>query len=290
MNRALLIILVTFWKIIMIFPRKVHLLLSKLIGSLFFWIPNKRKKYSKVNISICFPELSKNKQNSIYKKNIITSGNIFFETGSAWFWSDDRIKKNFLFKINGLDDLIEEQKQKNGVLLFFKHSLHLELDARILGMHIDLFGLEREHNSKYFQTIQKRGRLKSLKGLIDRKNMLKFIKLLKKGKTILYAPDQDYGSDKSLELEFFKQPAATVYAPFKIVKNTNCKTFFLNSYIKDNILILDIEELELDNSNVSNFLQDLNIYIEDKIRLSPHEYLWQHRRFESTLGKKNIYK
>ncbi len=274
----------------MIFPRKAHLFISKLLGFLFFLSSNRRNKYSKTNIGICFPELSKHKQNSIYKKNIIASGNIIFDTGSAWFWSDNRIKKNISYKINGLDDLIEEQKQKNGVLLFFKHSLHLELDARILGMHIELFGLERKHNSKYFQNIQKKGRLKSLKGLIDRKNMLKFIKLLKRGKTILYAPDQDYGVEKSIEINFFKQPAATIHAPFKIIQNTNCKTFFLNSYMKGNILILDIEKIDLDNSNISNFLRNLNIYIEEKIKLSPHEYLWQHRRFKSTLGKKNIYK
>ena len=35
---------------------------------------------------------------------------------------------------------------------------------------------------------------------------------------------------------------------------------------------------------------DLNKFIETKIKLNPFEYLWQHRRFKSTLGKKNIYK
>ena len=38
------------------------------------------------------------------------------------------------------------------------------------------------------------------------------------------------------------------------------------------------------------FMQDLNKYIENKIKLNPEEYLWQHRRFKSTLGKEKIYK
>jgi lauroyl/myristoyl acyltransferase len=29
--------------------------------------------------------------------------------------------------------------------------------------------------------------------------------------------------------------------------------------------------------------------MEDKIRKNPEEYLWQHRRFKSTLGKKDFY-
>jgi len=274
----------------MIFPRKVHLLLADLIGFLFLISSNKRNKYSKINIQICFPELSQQERSDIYRKNIISSGKVLFDTGSAWFWSNKRINKNIPYKINGLDDLINEQRQRNGVLLFFKHSLHLELDARILGLNAELYGVERKHNSQYFQAIQKNGRLKSMKGVIDRKNPLRFIKLLKNGKTILYAPDQDYGMKNSNEIKFFNQPAATISAPLKIIQNTNCKTFFLNSSIKNGVLILDIEKLNLDHSNVFNFSENLNKYIEDKIRLSPHEYLWQHRRFKSTLGKENIYK
>ena len=290
MNRAILIILLTFWRIVMIFPRKVHLLLADLIGFLFLISGNKRNKYSKINIQICFPELSQQERSDIYRKNIMSSGKVLFDTGSAWFWSNKRINKNIPYKINGLDDLINEQRQRNGVLLFFKHSLHLELDARILGLNAELYGFERKHNSKYFQAFQRNGRLKSMKGVIDRKNLLRFIRLLKNGKTILYAPDQDYGMKNSNEIKFFNQPAATISAPLKIIQNTNCKIFFLNSYIRNGVLILDIERLNLDHSNVFNFSENLNKYIEDKIRLSPHEYLWQHRRFKSTLGKENIYK
>ena len=290
MNRAILIILLTFWKIVMIFPRKAHLLLANLLGFLFLISGNKRNKYSKINIGICFPELSQQEQNAIYRKNIISSGKVLFDTGSAWFWSNTRVNKSIPYKINGLDELINEQRHRNGVLLFFKHSLHLELDARILGLNAEIYGVEREHNSKYFQAIQKNGRLKSMQGLVDRKNTLGFIKLLKNGKTLLYAPDQDYGMKNSNEVKFFNLPAATISAPLKIVQNTNCKTFFLNSYIKNNVLILDIEKLNLDHSSEFNFSENLNKYIENKIRLSPHEYLWQHRRFKSTLGKENIYK
>ena len=274
----------------MIFPRKAHLLLANLLGFLFLISGNKRNKYSKINIKICFPELSHQERNAIYRKNIISSGKVLLDTGSAWFWSDAKINKSIPYEINGLDELINEQRHRNGVLLFFKHSLHLELDARILGLNAEIYGVEREHNSKYFQAIQKNGRLKSMKGIVDRKNALKFIKLLKNGKTLLYAPDQDYGMKNSNEIKFFNLPAATINAPFKIVQNTNCKTFFLNSYIKKGVLILDIEKLNLDHSSEFNFSEDLNKYIENKIRLSPHEYLWQHRRFKSTLGKEDIYK
>ena len=288
MNNALLIILITLWKTQILLPRGFQLVISNFIGFLIYLIPLKRNKYSKANIELCFPDKSEAERKKIYRKNILLSGHILSDNGIAWFWSDKRIKKKIRYEINGLNKLLTGQSSKKGILLFFKHSLHLELDTRILGMHAEIYGIERKHNSKYFQSVQKRGRLKSMKDVVDRKNTLRFMKWLKNGKTVLYAPDQDYGLDKSKEIKFFGHPAATVSAPYKIIQKTKCKTFFLNSYKKNNKLFLDIEELNSNNVEEISYLNNLNKYIENKIKLNPDEYLWQHRRFKSTLRK--IYK
>ena len=288
MNNALLIILITLWKSLILLPRAFQLVISNFIGFLIYLISLKRNKYSKANIELCFPDKSEAERKKIYRRNILLSGRILSDNGIAWFWSDKRIKKNIKYEIKGLSQLLTEQSSNKGILLFFKHSLHLELDTRILGMHAEIYGIERKHNSKYFQSIQKRGRLKSMIDVVDRKNTFKFMKWLKNGKTVLYAPDQDYGLDKSKVIKFFGHPAATVSAPYKIIQKTKCKTFFLNSYIKDNKLFLDIEKFNSNNVEEISYLNNLNKYIENKIKLNPDEYLWQHRRFKSTLRK--IYK
>ena len=290
MNNAFLIILISTWRALVLLPRWLQLILSSFIGLLFYLIPIKRNKYSKINIDLCFPNKTPEARKNIFKRNVISSGQVFFDTGIAWFWNNNRIKKNISYEINGLSKLLEDQASDKGILLFFKHSLHLELDSRILGMHAEIYGVEREHNSKYFQSIQRKGRLKSMLDVVDRKNTIRFIKWLKDGKTVLYAPDQDYGMKKSNEIKFFSHPAATVSAPFKIIQKTNCKTYFLNSYFKKHKLFIDIEELTFNDTEEIGFSKNLNNYIEAKIKLNPHEYLWQHRRFKSTLGKNKIYK
>ena len=290
MNNAFLIILISLWRALVLLPRWLQLILSSFIGLLFYLIPIKRNKYSKINIDLCFPNKTPEARKDIFKRNVISSGQVFFDTGIAWFWNNKRIKRNISYEINGLSKLLKDQASDKGILLFFKHSLHLELDSRILGMHAEIYGVEREHNSKYFQSIQRKGRLKSMLDVVDRKNTIRFIKWLKDGKTVLYAPDQDYGMKKSNEIKFFSHPAATVSAPFKIIQKTNCKTYFLNSYFKKHELFIDIEELTFSDTEEIGFSKNLNSYIEAKIKLNPHEYLWQHRRFKSTLGKNKIYK
>ncbi len=290
MKNAFLQILIFFWKIIVLFPRKIQLFFGNCIGYLFLLSKNKRNRFSKVNINLCFPDLDTNSAYRIYKKNIILFGRVIFDTGIAWFWSDDRINKNIPYKINGLELLLRYQRLNNGVLLFFKHSLHLELDSRILAMNAEIFGVERKHNSTYFESIQKNGRLKSMKGVADRNNTVSFVRWLKNGKTVLYAPDQDYGLKKSDQIDFFGLPAATISAPLKIINKTGCNYLFMNTYYEKDNLVIDIEEPKFSTASSIMFMQDLNKYVENKIKLNPEEYLWQHRRFKSTLGKEKIYK
>ena len=290
MKNALLQVLIFFWRGIVLLPRKFQIYLSKIFGYVLFYSNNKRNRFSRINIDLCFPDLSKESRFEIYKKNIILFGRVIFDTGIAWFWSDKRINKNISYKINGLELLLRYQKLNKGILLFFKHSLHLELDSRILAMNAEIFGVERKHNSAYFESIQKNGRLKSMKDIADRNSTISFVRWLKNGKTVLYAPDQDYGLKKSDEIDFFGLPAATISAPLKIINKTECNYLFMNTYYEKDCLIIDIEEPKFRKISSLIFMRDLNKYIENKIKLNPEEYLWQHRRFKSTLGKEKIYK
>ena len=271
-------------------PRFMHKPLGYLIGLIFYTLPLNRNLYSKKNIDLCFAELDSDQRSKIYRKNIFNSGLTIISTGIAWFWTNKRINRSIKYNIKGLDDLVKEQEDGNGVLLIFKHSLHLELDSRILGMNIPVYGVERVHNSDYFDSVQSSGRLKGLKDSADKNQPIKFIRWLKTGKTVLYAIDQDYGINSSEVMKFFGNNAATITAPYKIVESSKCKTYFLNSYIENNTLILSIESFIGDMSSPINFSQSINNFIENKVKLHPDEYLWQHRRFKSTLGKDNFYK
>ena len=197
MNRALLTLLVSLWKLILFLPRPLHKVFIIILGNLIYLMPIKRNKISKKNIDLCFPNMPSKQRKNLLKANIVSSAQIVFDSGIAWFWSDKKINKHINYEINGIESLLHEQKNNNGVLLFFKHSLHLELDSRILAINAEIYGVERKHNSTYFESIQKNGRLKSMKGVADRNSTISFIRWLKNGKTVLYAPDQDYGIKKS---------------------------------------------------------------------------------------------
>ena len=76
----------------------------------------------------------------------------------------------------------------------------------------------------------------------------------------------------------------------KIIKKTNCQTYFLNSFIENDEYVIEIEKIELNMNSDKEMSSDLNKIMENSIRKHPSEYLWQHRRFKSTLGKEDFYK
>ena len=280
--------MMTLWQGLCHLPTSWHPAIGKLCGKLLLVFAGGRKKIAQANLALCFPNLSKMEQQKLLRDNFVYLGRSLIETGIAWFWSDQKIQSQINYEIIGLSLLLANDSNK-GNLIIFKHSQHLELDARLLAMNAPMYGVSRSHNSASMNKIQDKGRLSSLKDTADKNNPRKFMKWLKSGKNVLYAIDQDYGWDHSVRLKFFQQEAATITTTKKIIDATNSNLLFINSYYENNKLVLKIElidHLELDSTALA---QKINDIMEEKILLHPAEYLWIHRRFKSTLGK-NFYK
>ncbi len=274
---------VFFWKLVISCPLSFQNMLQNILFYFFKSPSLKRNIFSQKNIDIAFPNLSDQEKRSLFEKNIKSMIGGIFDTGKAWFWNDSKINSLIKYEIFGLHKL----NTTKGNLLIFKHSHHLELDSRILGMHCELYGVERVHNSTFMQKIQSAGRLKGLSALADKNLPITFIKWLKKNKTVLYAIDQDYGLKNSSNVDFFGINTSTTNAPIKIVDATKCNVLFLNSYYESEKLILSIEEINISDSKL--MIQEISSHIEASIREKPSEYLWQHRRFKSTMGKERFY-
>lgn len=280
--------MMTLWQGLCHLPTSWHPAIGKLCGKLLFIFAKSRKKIAHANIEACFPELSKTEQQELLQDNFLHLGRSFIETGIAWFWSDKKIQSKVDYDVIGLNHLSNNNSNK-GNLIIFKHSQHLELDARLFAMNAAVYGVSRTHNSASMNKIQNKGRLSSIKDTADKNNPRKFMKWLKAGKNVMYAIDQDYGWDHSVKLQFFNQEAATITTTRKIIDATNANLLFINSYYKNKTLVLQIELIDHEGLNSIKLAQKINDLMEEKILQHPAEYLWMHRRFKSTLGK-NFYK
>lgn len=102
------------------------------------------------------------------------------ETGMAWFWPDERVRK--WFDVEGLDNLKRAQMQNRGVMVVGVHFMSLELGGRVMGLCQPMMATYRPHNSALMEWVQTRGRMRSNKAMISRNNLRGMVGALKKGK------------------------------------------------------------------------------------------------------------
>ncbi len=72
------------------------------------------------------------------------------------------------------------QAQNRGILLIGIHFLTLEMGARMFGMNQPGIGVYRPNDNPVIDWLQTRGRLRSNKDMIDRKDLKGMIRALKK--------------------------------------------------------------------------------------------------------------
>ncbi|MEF1163805.1 LpxL/LpxP family Kdo(2)-lipid IV(A) lauroyl/palmitoleoyl acyltransferase, partial [Vibrio parahaemolyticus] len=220
---------------------------------------------------------------AILKDNIDNSGIALFETAMAWFWSDKRVSKHVTIK--GMEHLEALEKSGKGALMLAVHSMNLELGARAFGIQKSGTGVYRPNNNPCFDYFQYKGRSRSNRTLIDRKNVKAMLEALNSGERVWYAPDHDYGNRRSTFAPLFAvKNACTTTGTSLLVDNTNCAIVpFTMVRGEDGHYTLTID------APVDGFPKDdpdsatafVNKIVETSIMASPSQYMWLHRRFKT---------
>lgn len=280
------------WYILVLLPYPVIYQLGKGLGLLIANVLVKRKDTAKQNIKLCFPNMPPNEQDKMLRDNFISTGIAVFETGMAWFWSDNRIKKHA--QVTGDKYIKQVQQTKQGILLLGIHFLTLELGGRILGMHHPGVGVYRPNNNKVFDYIQLKGRLKSNKYMINRYNTKGMVRALKNGEILWYAPDHDYGPKNSVFAPFFAvDKAATTIGTSILVKLAQPVIIPFTPKRESNGLYAVSVSPPLKNYPQDNNISAaifMNKAIEKEILKAPEQYMWLHRRFKTRPdGDKKLY-
>jgi len=268
------------WLIVQL-PYPVLHILGSALGKLSRPFLKRRERIAIKNIELCFPEMTPLARDQMVNKNFVSLGLGLMETGMAWFWSDKRVRK--WFDVEGIENLVNATK---GVMVIGIHFMSLELCARVMGLCRPMMATYRPHNSPLMEWAQTKGRMRSNKAMINRRNLSGFVHALKAGEAVWFAPDQDYG------------PKGSVFAPFFSVKNaaTTNGTYALSKLANVNLITLSMirrSDKKGYHMYISNPLSGypegdevvaagyMNKIIEHEILRAPEQYLWMHRRFKT---------
>ena len=272
------------WLVVQL-PYKVQLCIGRGLGALMYRVAGDRRRIATRNLELCFPEKTRAERKQLLKDNFASTGIAFFEMAMSWWWSKPRLAK--LAHVEGLEHLKQAQLEGKGVILMAFHFTTLEIGAALLGQQHTIDGMYREHKNPLFDFIQRRGRERhNLDSLaVERDDVRGMLKLLRSGRAIWYAPDQDYGAKQSIFVPLFGIQAATVTATSKFAKLGKAQVVpFTQQRLADGSGYKLVIHPPLSNfpgeSDEADCLR-INQWVERAIRECPEQYLWAHRRFKT---------
>lgn len=258
--------------------------LGETLGKLARPFLKRRERIARRNLELCFPNMSEELREAMIAKNFMSLGMALFETGMAWFWSDKRVRR--WFDVEGYQNLVAAQASKRGVMVVGVHFMSLELGGRVMGLCQPMMATYRPHNSELMEWVQTRGRMRSNKSMIDRRNLKGLVNELKKGEAVWFAPDQDYGSKGSTFAPFFSvQNAATTNGTYVLSRLSGAAMLTVTMVRKADRsgYSLHIGQALTDYpvKDEREAASYINKVIEREILRAPEQYLWIHRRFKT---------
>lgn len=234
------------------------------------------------NLALCYPEMPVEERRALWKKNIDYTAMALFETAIGWWWPQRRVES--IASIKGLEHIDAIRAQGKGVLCLAIHNVNLEVGGRIMGLSRPAVGFYRKHDNPLMDYFQYKGRVRSNKYMIHKKNSRAFIQALDRGEVGLYLPDQDYGRAQSRFVPFGGMPTtATTAATLMFASRANCVPVLVASRVTlkgyEVTIYPPIDYLDVNHPEQS--LTRLNQDILALVNEQPESYLWMHKRFKT---------
>ncbi len=274
-------------------PYRVLLCLGRALGGVMYRLASSRRKIAARNLELCFPAMPAAERTRLLKENFASTGITFFEMAISWWWPAERLAK--LGQVEGLEHIRQAEAQGQGVILMALHFTTLEMGGGLLGLQQDMYGMYRPHKNPLFDYLQRRGREQRLLGVVERDDVRGMLKLLRAGGVIWYAPDQDYGAQRSIFVPLFGVPAATVTATSKFARLGRARVIpFTQVRLADGAgyrLTIHPPLADFPGESEEADCLRINQWIEQAVSACPEQYLWAHRRFKTRpAGEAKLYK
>ncbi len=278
-----------------VFPLSWQMQLGKGIGRLAMIFAKGRTHTARRNLALCFPQMPEAERENLLKRNFEETGKAIFDTINAWWWSNEKIQQHM--QITGKEYVEDTLNAGHGVILFAVHCLPLEMGARIFGQFQPGVGVYRPHNHPVMEYLQVKGRLRSNKALVPKRDLRQMVRSLRNPDVIWYTADQDFGRSSAVFIPFYAVPeAATITGATTLARLGKAKVlpFFVERTEGDKGYHIEIMP-PLEDFPGEDELSDAirgNKIIEDIIDRNRAQYMWLHRRFKTRPEKtdKSLYK
>ncbi len=256
--------------------------LGKLLSKVLKKFGKSRINVARRNMELSFPDMDEAKREAILEANIESTGMALMETIMGWWWPDWRVKR--LGEIEGFEHIEAILAKGKGVLALATHNMSLDFGCRVAGHKQPAVAFYRRHDNPVIEFLQYRGRARSNRYLIHKRDLRSLFKALNDKEICFYLPDQDYGRSASVFAPLFAVPeVATTIGPKIIASRANCETVFIASIRTERGYKVKIYPglKDFPSGDDIEDMTNMNRRIEEIIMEAPEQYLWMHKRYKT---------
>ena len=299
LNRALTLLMsnlgLKFLQLMVRLPLPLLHLWGRCLGALGFILFPYRRQVTRINLKMCFPDLSAREINAMARRSFsecmvgtlwgFKALNAPVSSYGKMLTADSSPPPQFIRRIiwNGdrkLERVLNEQQR---VLLLGGHFASMDIAGwAVCRRFAPVISTYKKLRNPVFNRVMY-NRLKYMKALIDIQHTFLIKRSFKKGHLMWMTIDQDLGERHSVFTPFFATQAASHTACWRWAKMTRAEAFLLHATMLPGYVLqiffhhlVDFRDLPMPEA-----IAYQNRMLMRAIEIAPTQYLWMHRRFKS---------
>lgn len=208
-------------------PLPVTHFFGAIIGWALIYLPNDARRISRINLELCYPELTPSALKCLLHKSLIEDGKTATELGPFWLVNDQRVL-SLIKQTSGEEELKGSFKTGKGVILVIPHLGAWEMVGLYCSSRYPMTSLYRPPQMSTLDNLIHEGRERMGAKLVptDLSGTRSLYKALQKGELVAILPDQDPTRGNGVFVPFFGIPAYTMTLLPRLAHKTEADVFF----------------------------------------------------------------
>lgn len=257
--------------------------LGTAIGRVMWWSNGRQAKVTRLNIELCFPELSAEERRHLARDSLAQTGQSGLELIKVWRQSNARtaaaiqsVRRRELYDAKLASD--------RGLLLLVPHLGNWEVVGLWCAQHREMTALYQPPKQALLEPMVKRARERMGNKLYptDARGVRAVLKALKgKGITAIL-PDQEPDLEGGSYAPFFGIEALTMNLVHGLLTRTDCEVLmaFAQRVPGGWDIVFKQADPDIGHADRDTAVAALNRSVESCVRSCPEQYQWEYKRFK----------
>lgn len=257
------------------------------LGAVLYRLVGRRRKVALRNLELCFPELDATARERIARDHFKAYARTFLDRGLLWFAPQARLER--LLHVEGIEHFEQNLPEHTGqsLIVLVPHFLGLDAGGMVVAMRRQVVSMYTKQSNATLDAQVRAGRQRfSGAELFSRDDGIRpVVRAMKKGLPYFVLPDMDLGATDAVFVDFMGVQAATVTVVPRLARMARARVVPMVSTLAEDgsgyrvRFFPAFEDYPGDDDTAAT--ARMNAFIAERVRETPAQYYWVHKRFKT---------